>query len=336
MLVNPWSLALCLLAGLSLFLLGMASKTALRVMRSWQPASDSARQIGLEAEIWLSSTLVQYGLAFQVISLFLFVLAADHFSGMLAGAMCATGSLLANDYGLPLLAVKGTGIFLYGGWIVFHQLDISSETYPLVRFKYILLLCLLPFVVADAVLLILYLTALQPDIITSCCAIIFDAAPSGTVQNLVGGRHGQGLLLLHYGWAALLFAAGLVAWRRRQAFFYLLYGVGMLLFFGLALTTLVAEISSYIYAMPFHNCPFCMLKKEYGYFGFLLYIPLFFSVFCGVMAMVVELVKSRPGLGRRVAELQRVMVAVSLGALLLYSTLSAWHYLLYLVAGGEG
>ena len=56
-------------------------------------------------------------LGFQIVSLLLYILAADHFSTMLSGAMCATGSLLANGYGLPLLLVKITGVFFCGFWI---------------------------------------------------------------------------------------------------------------------------------------------------------------------------------------------------------------------------
>ena len=62
----------------------------------------------LENEIWLTSTLVEYALAVQVISLIVFVLAADHFSQSIVGAMCATGSLLANDFGIPALIVSLT------------------------------------------------------------------------------------------------------------------------------------------------------------------------------------------------------------------------------------
>lgn len=336
MLLNPWSLTLCLLAGLTLFLLIMAGRTALRVLRFWEPASDSETQIRLEAEIWLSSTLVQYALVFQIISLLVYVLAADHFSQMLAGAMCATGSLLANDFGVPLLLVKIAGVFIYGLWIVLHQLDISSATYPLVRLKYIYLLLMLPLVITDVVLLVLYLAGLEPDIITSCCAIVFDQGRGGMVHNLVAAGSGQGLLLLYFGSAVLLVACGLLAWWRQHFVFYLCYGLGMTLFFGLALFTLITEISSFIYAMPFHNCPFCMLKGEYGYYGFALYVPLFLAVFTGITPMLIAALKGHGELRTTVEQLQRKMVVVSFSLLVLFTLLSSYHYLAYILLGGEG
>jgi hypothetical protein len=336
MFLNPWSLALGLLSLLTLFLLGVACRTAVRVIRLWDPASDSQRQIALESEIWLSSTLVQYGLGFQIISLLLYVLAADHFSQMLVGAMCATGALLANGHGLPLLLVKMAGVFLYGGWIVLHQLDISSEEYPLVRVKYVFLLLLLPLLLADTILLFLYLHGLQPDVITSCCAVVFAEEPGrGVMQNLFSGQDEGRALLIYYGWALILFVVGLFAWQRQKVGLSRLYGVGMAVFFVLALHTLITVFSSYIYAMPFHNCPFCMLKREYGGFGFWLYIPLFITVFCGMTPMLIEPCTAKATLAAAVAGLQRKMMAVSLSALGLYVLLSSWHYLLYMLLGGE-
>ena len=73
MFLNSWSLGLTL-AGLIVLALGLfAGRTAIRVLRHWNPSSDSNLQIKLENEIWLASTLVEYGLGFQIITLILFV-----------------------------------------------------------------------------------------------------------------------------------------------------------------------------------------------------------------------------------------------------------------------
>ena len=135
MFLNSWSIALIICGLVVLFLMGYAARSGIRVLLFWDPESDSNRQIRLENEIWLTSTLVEYALGVQVVSLIVFVLAADYFSQSIVGAMCATGSLLANDFGVPALIVKIGGVFFYGFWIVLHQLDIRSEKYPLVRLE---------------------------------------------------------------------------------------------------------------------------------------------------------------------------------------------------------
>ena len=161
MFLNSWSLGLTISSLLVLFLGIFAGRTAVRVLRYWNPASDSNLQIRLENEIWLASTLVEYGLGFQIFTLILFVLAADHFCKVIVGAMCATGALLANSFGMPALFVKIAGVFLYGFWIVLHKLDISVETYPLVKLKYIFLLLILPVLFADFILQTLYIAYLS-------------------------------------------------------------------------------------------------------------------------------------------------------------------------------
>lgn len=222
-------------------------------------------------------------------------------------------------------------------WIVLHQLDISSDEYPLVRIKFVFLLLLLPLLLADTALLIFYLGGLEPDIITSCCAVIFEEGQQGgAVQNLLSGQDDQSSLLLYYGWMVFLFATGILAWWRQKNIFYLVYGIAVAVFFVLALNTLVTVLSSYIYAMPFHNCPFCMLKREYCYIGFFIYIPLFIAVFCGVTPMLIEACKAKRALAVTVANLQRKLVALSVATLLIYAALSSYHYIIYVLLGGEG
>jgi len=265
MFLNPWSIALTLCGLLALALGAVASRTALRVLRFWDLGSDSNRQISLEGEIWLSSTLMAYGLGFQIVTLFLFVLAADQFAQAIAGAMCATGSLLASPYGVPTLLVKLCGLFFYGFWLLLHQLDIRSEHYPLVRSKYLYLL--------------------------------------------------------------------LRRWRPRLAWS---YSLGWLCFLPLALVVITTVVSSYVYAMPYHKCPFCLLKPEYHYFGLPLYGSLLLAGFFGMSAAPTGLVRSKPGLARVVDSYQRLAVKGSLLLLVIFAGLSWYHFLKYLLVGGEG
>ncbi len=335
MFLNPWSLALTLCSLVILVLGAVAGKTAVRVLRFWEPGSDSNRQIKLENEIWLSSTLVAYGLGFQIITLILFVLAADQFCQVIVGAMCATGALLANSYGMPALLVKLFGVFFYGFWILIHQLDIRSEHYPLVRIKYLALLLLLPLLVLDATLQTLYIAGIKPDIITSCCAVVFSDSTGGST-NLMTGYSQQGLLIAFIGSIVGLMAMGLVLLRRWQAWLVGLYAAGWLWFFGLSLVVITTVISSYVYAMPYHKCPFCILKPEYHYFGFALYGTLIPATFFGASAALAGLMRGKVGLGEMVDRYQRLAVKLSLILLVIFSGLSFYHYLKYLISGGEG
>jgi len=325
-----------LLCGLIvLFLMGLAARSAIRVLLFWDPESDSNRQIRLENEIWLTSTLVEYALGIQIISLIVFVLAADFYSGSIAGAMCATGSLLANDFGVPALLVKIGGVFFYGFWIVLHQLDIHSETYPLVRKKYLYLLFLIPLLILDLSLEILFINGLKPDIITSCCAVVFGDATGGG-SNLFGGfSHGMSMGLF-YGTACLLTLIGVFLLNKWQRCVCVLFSSGWLWFFFLALTVVTTEFSSYIYAMPFHKCPFCILKPEYHYIGFIIYFTLFLGAFFGMSTAVVEPLRSVEVLEESVTGYQRSAIKFSLLFLVFFVLVSSYHYWRYILIGGEG
>ena len=52
-------------------------------------------------------------------------------------------------------------------------------------------------------------------------------------------------------------------------------GASSVVAFFAALMGIVAFVSLYIYEHPHHHCPFCILKPEYDYQGYLLYVPLF-------------------------------------------------------------
>ncbi len=334
MFLNSWSLGLTLAALVVLVLALIAGRTALLVLRHWDPSSDSDLQIRLENGVWLTSTLVEYGLGFQVLTLVLFVLAADTFCQVIVGAMCATGALLANSFGMPALLVKITGVFLYGFWIVLHRLDISSASYPLVKIKYIYLLLILPLLLVDITLQTLYIANLSPDIITSCCAVVFGASGERE-SNLLEEFSQPALLSMYYTTILVLAVTGALLLKRWRLSLAALFSTTWLWFLGLAAVAIISVFSSYIYAMPYHHCPFCILKPEYHYIGFALYFTLIPASFFGLSTLLVEPFKKRNGLAGPVQQYQKRAIRASLFLLLLLAAVSSYHILLYRISGGE-
>jgi hypothetical protein len=74
---------------------------AVRLLRHWNPASGSERQIALERQTYLVTTGVGLVLLIQCVALLLFVYNAERMSVLFTGAMCATGTLNVNAYGFP-------------------------------------------------------------------------------------------------------------------------------------------------------------------------------------------------------------------------------------------
>ncbi len=338
MLLNTWSITLLVTSISALFLAGGTVRTAIRILRFWDADADTARQIQLENETWLSALLMEYGMVLQLISLLLLVLAADRYAETLIGAMCATGAFLANGYGIPLLLVKISGIFLYGFWIVVHRLDMSSEYFPLIRIKSWYTLLLAPLLVLDMFLLLLYLAQLKPDIITSCCGVVFGQA-TGDGKNLIGPVPVRLVMVAFYGLAGLLFGFGFVLLKKTGVttfpgekvtgiFFSLLW----LIFFCLSLLVITAVISSYIYGMPFHRCPFDILKKEYHYIGYMVYLPLFGATFFGMSMGVTSLFTTISSLRQSVRSFQKAALRLTLVLLPLFLVVVSWFPIVYLFA----
>lgn len=340
MLINGWSLALIGCGLAIVVVVAMAIPTAVRVLHHWDPGADTARQMKLEGETWLSAALLQYAAVFQMVSLLLLVLAANSFAGVLAGAMCATGALLANPYGIPGLIVKLILVFGAAFWIVLHRLDLSSAHSPLIRSKYLFLLLLSPLFPLDFVLQWRYLSGLEPDIITSCCGVIFRPT-SGDGYNLLGPLSTSGLLAAGGGLTLLIVIASAVLLRRLSLggqssglpglILTLLWGS----FLPLALATITIVISPYVYGMPHHRCPFDLIQGDYALLGYPLYLTLFGGTFWGGSAGLIGLFRHRPGLAERIPPIQARMVTASLVLVGIFLLLAASAPLRYL-AGSSG
>jgi hypothetical protein len=335
MLLNSWSLALSLTSFAVLFFMIISFKTAIKVIRYWDHAQDSHEQIKLENQIWLTSTLVKYGLGFQLLTLIIFIMAADSFSQVIIGAMCATGTLLANPYGLPVFFAKIAMVFLAGLWIAIHQLDISSEKYPLVKHKFIFLLILMPLIVVEIILQTKYLAGIKPDIITSCCAVVFDRDPQKAGTNLIARLPDFNILLYYYAAIIFLFIISIFQYFFCSKWLSWFTSLFWLLFFGLAALAITSKISSYIYAMPFHNCPFCILKPEYNYIGFFIYGGLISATFFGMLPGCLEPLKKHQDLRKQICIFQKNSIIIALISLIFLSLTSSWHLILFKISGGE-
>jgi hypothetical protein len=339
MLLNSWSITLLVISGASFFLAGGAVTTAIRILRFWDAEADTARQIELENETWLSALLMEYGMVLQLVGLLLLVLAADSYSEILVGAMCATGAFLANGYGIPLLLVKILGVFLYGFWIVLHRLDISSETLPLTRIKFLYLLMLTPLLLFDMILLVLYLVQLEPDIITSCCGVVFGSA-TGDGTNLIGPMPVGLVMSVFYSLAGVLSVFGFLLLKKNykggfpgERLIGILLSLLWMLFFCLALLVITAVISSYIYAMPFHRCPFDILKKEYYFVGYPIYATLFAATFFGMSAGATSLFTTIASLDEAVRVFRKASLRLCLLLLPLFLVIISWFPAVYFLGG---
>ena len=334
MFFQPAILALLLASGLGLAALLVASPWVLQLVRHWNLQSGSRLQLVLERRTYLLSTLVGFVLVVQMAALLLFIFNADRMAVQFVGAMCAVGTLQANAYGFPALYAQLAVFFLASGWLVLHAADARAPDYPLTRIKFVLLVAvLLPAVALSFGLQWLYFGNLSADVITSCCGSLFSVEATDLGGDLAGLPPGPALWAFTGTLLAATAAAAVQVWRGRAS---ALVGVLSAAAFVVAIAGIISFLSLYIYEHPHHHCPFCILKPEYGYRGYLLYLPLFAASAAGIGVGILGRVAHVPSLQTVAPDLARRLAWVALlgfGIFLLLSLGLVWHSGLMLLEG---
>lgn len=313
MIVSPAVIALMLGSAAVGLLALYASTWGVRILRHWDLRSGSESQLQLEKRTYLVSTLMAWAFAFQAGSLFLFIFTAEDLHRLFVGAMCAAGTLNVNEFGYPTILLKVGNALLAGIWLIVNYADNRASDYPLIRKKYAFLLVITPLLLAEAVLQGAYFAGLKANVITSCCGSLFGAEAQGPVSSLVGlpARPMRAALIASL---AITFASGLL-FRSGRIWAGAVFSVSSLTAFFISIAALVSYISPYIYELPTHHCPFCILQREYSYIGYFFYASLLGGAIPG--AAVGVLLPFR-GIGSLQGVLPPVLRRLTFASLFLY------------------
>lgn len=312
MILNPWIIAMYLsLLGVSVLYL-YALFISVQILKRWDIRSMDEGQLMLERRSHLAATIIHYGLWIQVISLVLFYMTLESVSEVIPGAMCATGSLQANTFGFPALFVKVAVTILCVLWISIHHVDSHLEDYRLTPFKFKCLFFLTPLVLVDLALQFLYFHQLDPEIISSCCGVVFEIEGEG-VGASVASLPASPMMMAFYGMVPVLLVVGLVFARKATPWGYYTYSGLGILFFVLSILAIISFISPHVYEAPTLHCPFCLMRKEYGYIGYPLYMLLFGAFLFSLLPGLLEAMKRRgPDVAQVVGGLQKMALNISL------------------------
>lgn len=295
---------------------------AVRVLRHWNLENGSEAQLALERRTYLVSTLVKLVLVFEIAGLLLFIFNADRMASLFTGAMCAVGTLNVDRYGFPTLYLKIATFFLASGWLALNFIDNRGYDYPLTRIKYGALLAVAPAVALAAGIQLAYFSGLRADVITSCCSTLFSGGGiTVTTNSLATLPHAASLSALAGGIALVL---GVGAVHARTGWGGTGYGIVTLGVFGIALAAVVSTISVYVYELPHHHCPFCLLKSEYGHIGYLLYVPLFGATAFGVATSLAGWARRYESLAAIAPAIARQFTFVSMAGFGLFAAVSLW------------
>ena len=316
MLFHPTILALYVGSLLVGFMVLYAAPLAFQILRRWDLKSGSELQLAIERKTYLISTLLAYAFGFELLSLFLYIFAAEQLHSFFVGAMCAAGSLYVNPYGYPTLILKLFNFLLAGIWLIVNYVDNQGEDYPLIKIKYVFFLLLVPLILLETVLQANYFLRLKPDIITSCCGTLFSTG-SSVLPSGMDFFPKVPAKAAFYVTLSLTIGSG---------FYFFLKGRGGLLFSGLSALALLVSIGSifsfislYIYELPTHACPFCLLQKDYHYIGYPLYLTILGGAITGIAIGALMPFKKIKSLSALLPGIQKKLALTSILFLLIFT-----------------
>ena len=279
-LLSPDVIAILMLDGILFLFALLALFISVRIVWKWDAEATTPLQYALEKRAYLVATIIEY-IFYLKLPLFLyFIYTLDLLSNILPGAMCAAGVTNATVYGMPLFVVKILDLYLFGLWIVVHRIDMRKPDYPFTRLKFWFFILIFPLFALETALEWLHFGGINPHVIVSCCGTLFSAAKTSAVSAFIA-LPTPVILALFYGNFLLIVAA----WFLKRPF---LSAMANLLFIPVSIVSLIAFFSTYVYEMPHHHCPFCLLQGDYHYIGYAMYAALFFGTFFGIAAWVAE------------------------------------------------
>ncbi len=282
----------------------------------WDFNSTSKEQYSLEKSIYLGSIISNFLLIVKFILLIYLVYTLDAISIYIPGAMCAAGVVSANSYGMVLLGVKFITIFTLFFWAILEDYDLKAKYYPIFKQRSYILLIAIFFIFLEIYLDYSYFSNIDINAPVNCCSTLY-----GTLEGqnpLPFGLDIKNLLTIF----ALLFLALIVL---------LFIEIDLLIFIVVPIFVIISYYSivyffgTYIYELPTHKCPFCMMQKEYYYVGYLVWGTLFFgSIFAIIWAIMRVWLKTN----------YKRLKNISIWLLILFALLNSSYVLIYYLKNG--
>jgi len=263
-----------------LSLLSIAFIITIGILKGWDFDSYTQQQFTLERRAYLVMTILLFVFAVKFFLVLYFVFAIDNLSVLVPGAMCAAGVISANDYGMALLFFKLLVLFFLTLWMALNKYDLQAKDYPVFRIKSWLFVLIFIMIVIEVWLSIAYFTNIDMLEPVNCCSTLYGQLEGA--NPLPFGLDKTKLLILFY----LLFVVLVGAMFSGQK---LLAIMANIMFVVIAYYAVVYFFGTYVYELPTHNCPFCMLQKEYYFVGYLIWGSLFGGVYLSLVSSMMEL-----------------------------------------------
>jgi len=275
MILSPEIIAIFVLNCIFLIFGSIAFILSIKIFFYWDNNSTQQLQYTLEKQSFLTATIIKYIFAVKLPLFLFFIFTLDKLSTLITGAMCAVGVVDATPYGTYLFMIKIINIYFFGFWLTFHYIDTKNEIPKYTKQKFGLFIIAFILLVTEIVLETLMFYSIDPDKMVSCCSTLFSSTASSYI-SIIFLIKTPILLSVFYA----TFISLIIFYLMRLKHLFSLFN---LLFLIISIISLIVFFGTYIYQLPTHHCPFCLLQKDYYYVGYLLYSVLFIGTFYGLL-----------------------------------------------------
>ncbi len=275
MILAPQVLTILILDGVILFFASVTFFLSFKIALWWDMQATTQRQYTLEKQSHLAATIIKYILALKIALFLFFIYTIDDLANIVIGAMCGAGVINATSYGIYLMIFKIIDIYLFAYWLILHKKDISNERLLYTKIKFTFFLLIYVLLVIETLLEFSMFNAIDPQVMVSCCGSIYSATSSSAISAIFKV---DTKLLLGIFYANFIAIAVSFFLKKRY-----LFTLSNFLYIIITITALIVFFGTYIYELPTHHCPFCLLQKGYYFIGYFIYVFLFIGTFYGLV-----------------------------------------------------
>lgn len=243
---------------------------SLNLLKNWDFSKTTSFQYSLEKKSYLNILIIFFTFVFKLFLFFYYIFSIDSLSSFVTGAMCSAGIFASNIFGNYVLLIKIFGLFFIGLWLILNSLDLKEKNYLYTKKKYALYIFSFFIFSLEYFLDFAFLLNIPTKEPLTCCSLIFGA--NNISSTLPFNLSLENLLLIFY---LLYLLLVFLAFQGKSFLFMLINFV----FLYLSFFAVTYFFSTYIYELPSHQCPFCLLKQEYYFIGYLIWASLFLGVF---------------------------------------------------------
>ena len=289
-------------------LLSVAFYHSVLILKEYKQESSSAKQYLLEKRSYLVITIITVSLIIKIFLLPFFTYSLDQLSEIIPGAMCAAGVISSNIYGQPLITLKIFIILITLLWLKLNSEDLKSKNFKYFRKKILFFLLLYLLIFIEITIELLFFTNLTTTNPVLCCSALYSI--SNNTTPIPFNLPISFIITLFYTLYILIILASIF----KKRFMLTLLSP---LFIYISYFSIVYFFSTYIYELPSHKCPYCLLQSEYYFIGYFIYSSLIIATYYSFSSFLFKT--------------QEKALKLTLFWYSLFIFFTSFHFLLYLI-----